>query len=114
MSVAETPSALAAKTRKVVRGVRSENQAGACYSRISADDRGLWHRSPGGRRRHHTHVDQFESKAGDPLQKSLEGALIWQVGSQGCRARAHADLAVVEFRAQHGTCLANESNLIRS
>jgi hypothetical protein len=39
--------------------------------------------------------------------------LIWQLGSQGGGARAHADLAVVEFRAQHSACLANESDLIR-
>ena len=51
-------------------------------------------------------VDQFESEADDPLQESLEAALVWQLGSQGCRAGAHADFAVIELRAQHGTCLA--------
>jgi hypothetical protein len=60
------------------------------------------------------YIDQLESQAGDPLQKSVEGALIWQLGSQRRGARAHADLAVVEFRAQHGTCLAHESDLVRS
>ena len=59
-------------------------------------------------------VDQFESEAGDPLQESLEAALVGQFGSQGCRAGAHADLAVVELRAQHGTCLTCESDLICS
>jgi hypothetical protein len=47
------------------------------------------------------HVDQLEAQAGDPLQEPVEGALIGQLGSQGGGARAHADLAVVEFRAQH-------------
>ena len=51
------------------------------------------------------HVDQLEPEPGDPLQESLEGALIWQLGSQRGGARAHADLAVVEFRAQHPACL---------
>jgi hypothetical protein len=59
-------------------------------------------------------MDQFESEAGDPLQESLQGALIWQLGSKGCRAGAHADFAVVELCAQHGTCLTRESDLIRS
>jgi hypothetical protein len=59
-------------------------------------------------------VDQLESEAGEPLQESLQGALIWQLGSKGCRGVAHADVAVVELRAQHGTCLTCESDLIRS
>jgi hypothetical protein len=59
------------------------------------------------------HVDKLESQAGDPLQESVEGTLIWQLGPQGCDARTHADLAVVELRAEHGACLANESDLIR-
>jgi hypothetical protein len=29
-----------------------------------------------GRRRHHVHVDQLKAQAGDPLQESVEGALI--------------------------------------
>jgi len=60
------------------------------------------------------YIDQLESQAGDPLQKSVEGTLIWQLGSQHRGARAHVDPAVVEFRAQHGTCLAHESDLVRS
>ena len=60
------------------------------------------------------YIDQLESQAGDPPQKSVEGTLIWQLGSQRRGARAHADVAVVEFRAQHGTCLARESDLVRS
>ena len=59
-------------------------------------------------------VDQFESEGGDPLQESLEAALVWQLGSQGCRAGADADVAVVELCAQHGTCLTCESDLICS
>ena len=53
-------------------------------------------------------MDQFESEAGDPLQESLEAALVWELGSQGCRAWAHADVAVVELCAQQGTCLTCE------
>jgi len=45
------------------------------------------------------YIDQLESQAGDPLQKSVEGTLIWQFGSQRRGAGAHADVAVVEFRA---------------
>ena len=52
------------------------------------------------RRRYHSHVDQLEAQAVDPLQESLEGALIWQFGSKRRGARAHTDFAVVEFRAQ--------------
>ena len=60
------------------------------------------------------HVEQVESQAGDPLQESLEGALIWYLGAKRGRALAHADVAVVELRAQHGTGLACEGNLVRS
>jgi hypothetical protein len=59
-------------------------------------------------------VDELEFEAGDPLQESLQGALVWQLGSKGGRAWAQADVAVVEFCAQHGTCLTCESDLIRS
>jgi hypothetical protein len=65
------------------------------------------------RRRYHSHVDQLEAQAADPLQESLESALIWQFGPKRRGARAHADFAVVEFRAQGTACLANESDLIR-
>jgi hypothetical protein len=60
------------------------------------------------------HVEQVESQAGDPLQDSLEGALIWYFDAKRGRAGAHADVAVVELRAQRGTRLASEGNLIRS
>jgi len=36
----------------------------------------LLHRSIGGRR-DHVQIDQLESEAGDPLQESLQGALVW-------------------------------------
>ena len=65
------------------------------------------------RRRYHSHVDQLEAQAVDPLQESLEGALIWQFGPKRRGTRAHTDFAVVEFRAQGTACLANESDLIR-
>ncbi len=79
-----------------------------------AGHRGLRHRSLRGWRRHHVHVDYLESQAADPLQESVQGGLIWQVGSQGGDVRADADLAVVEFRAQCGTCRAKERYLVRS
>jgi hypothetical protein len=60
------------------------------------------------------HVEQVESQAGDPLQESLEGALIWYFGAKRGRAGAHADVAVVELCAQRGTGLASEGDLIRS
>jgi hypothetical protein len=59
-------------------------------------------------------MDELEFEADDPLEESLQGALVWQLGSERCRAGAHADFAVVEFRAQHGTCLTCESDLICS
>jgi hypothetical protein len=60
------------------------------------------------------HVEQLESQAGDPLQESLEGTLIWYLGAKRGRARAHADVAVVELCAQRGARLTGEGNLIRS
>jgi hypothetical protein len=66
-----------------------------------------------GWRRHEAHEDYFEVEAGDPLHKPGQGCLIWQLGAKGCRAWAGGDLAVVEFRAQRGTRLAAESDLIR-
>jgi hypothetical protein len=60
------------------------------------------------------HVEQVESQARDPLQQSLEGALIGYLDAKRGRAAAHADVAVVELCAQRGTRLAGESNLIRS
>jgi hypothetical protein len=59
-------------------------------------------------------VDHFKLEAGDPLNESREGCLIWQLGTKGCGARANDDLAFIEFCAQHGTSLARESDLIRS
>jgi hypothetical protein len=45
-------------------------------------------------------VDQFEPKAGDPLQEPVQGTLIWQLGAERRAVDAHEDLAVVEFRPQ--------------
>lgn len=58
------------------------------------------------------HVDDFQPEAGDPRYKSGQGSLIWQFGTEGCRAGADADLAVSESRAQRGTRLAGESDFI--
>jgi hypothetical protein len=58
------------------------------------------------------YIDQFESQAGDPLQESLEGALIRYFGAKRGRALPYADVAVVELCAQRGTRLAGEGNLI--
>jgi hypothetical protein len=66
-----------------------------------------------GWRRHEAHEDYFEVEAGDPLHEPGQGCLIWQLGAKGCRAWAGGDLAVVEFRAQRGTCPAGEGDLIR-
>jgi hypothetical protein len=66
------------------------------------------------RRRYDTHVQQFEAEARDSLQESLQGALIWQFGAKRGRARAHADVAVVERTAQRGTRLSDEGDLVRS
>ena len=66
---------------------------------------------PGGVRR--CRVDDFQPEAGDPLYQPGQGSLIGQLGAEGCRAWAGADLAVVECRAQRGACLARKSDLIR-
>src|SRR4029077_3280327 len=39
----------------------------------------LRHKTVGGWR-HQAQVDQLKSEAGDPLQESLEAALVWQLG----------------------------------
>jgi hypothetical protein len=95
------------------RRVRAENPAGCWPLADEPGKPGLQDRSFGGWC-HQVQVDQFESEAGDPLQESLQAALVCQLGSQGCRAGAHADFAVVELCAQQGTCPACESDLIRS
>jgi hypothetical protein len=73
-------------------------------------------RDPGSFRawRRDAHVDKLEAEAGNPLQQSVQGALIQQSGmKRGC-AGAHADVAVVELRADYGTRLAHESDLKHS
>jgi hypothetical protein len=57
-------------------------------------------------------VDDFKPEAGDPLHEPGKGCLIWQLGAEGCGAWAYGDLAVVEFRAQRGTRLAAERDLV--
>jgi hypothetical protein len=65
-------------------------------------------------RRRDAHVDEFEAESADPLQESLERALIQEPGMQRGRVWAHADLAVVEFRPQQAARLAGESDLVWS
>src|SRR5262249_26437446 len=62
-----------------------------------------------GWRRHDQHADDFEPKAGDPLDEPGERGLVGHLGAQGGRVRARGDLAVVELRAQRAVCLAGES-----
>jgi hypothetical protein len=57
-------------------------------------------------------MDDFEPQGGDPLHKSGERGGIWEFGAEGRRGGANGDLAVVEFCAQYGACLAGESDLI--
>ena len=66
-----------------------------------------------GWRRHEAQEDNFEVQAGDPQHEPGQGCLVWQFGAKGCRTWANGYLAVVEFRAQRGACLAAESDLIR-
>jgi hypothetical protein len=48
---------------------------------------------------------QLKPQIHDPLHESPQGPLIWQVGPQGCRARAHDHRAVLKFSAYHGARL---------
>jgi hypothetical protein len=57
------------------------------------------------------HFDELEAEASDPLQQSVEGALIEEPGTERGRAWAHADFTVVELRAHYAACLASESDL---
>ena len=66
------------------------------------------------RRRHPVHIEDFQSKAGDPVHEPDQGRLVGQLNAKGRRAGAHDDLAVVEFRAQHPARLAGEGSLISS
>ena len=59
-------------------------------------------------------IHQVKPEIHDPLHESPEGPLIWQVGAQGCRVRAHEHRAVVKFSAYHGARLTRESDLIRT
>jgi hypothetical protein len=74
---------------------------------------------PGGRDRswrrwrcHDLHVDDFQSKAGDPLHELGERGLVGQVGAERGCALARRDRAVVELRAQYSICLAGEGDLV--
>jgi hypothetical protein len=66
------------------------------------------------RRSRDAHVDELEAEAGDPLQESLQGALIYEASMKRGRAGAHADFAVVELRPQQAARLADESDLVWS
>ena len=57
-------------------------------------------------------IDDFEPEAGNPLHQPGQSPLIWQLGTEGCRAWADADLAVVEYRVQSGARLASKGDLI--
>jgi hypothetical protein len=63
-------------------------------------------------RRHEARVDDFQPQAGDPLHEPGQGGLIRQLGAKGRHIRADGDLAVIEFRAQRGACLAREGDLV--
>jgi hypothetical protein len=58
------------------------------------------------------HVNHLKPEAGDPLHEPGKGSLIRQLGTKGGRARAHGELAVLEYRAQRSAGLAGESDLI--
>ena len=66
-----------------------------------------------GRRRHQMHVNDFEPQGGDPLHEADEGCSVWELGMEGCCARADGDRALVELCPQDSTRLASESDLIR-
>lgn len=38
------------------------------------------------RRRYEVQIDDFQAEAGDPLYQLGQGSLIWQLGTEGCRA----------------------------
>jgi hypothetical protein len=57
-------------------------------------------------------MDDFEPQGGNPLHEPGQGGGIWEFGAEGRGGGAYGDLAVVEFCAQHGACLAGESDLI--
>jgi hypothetical protein len=57
-------------------------------------------------------MDDFKPEAGNPLHQPGKRRLIWQLGAKGCGAWANGDLAVIEFRAQRGTGLAAERDLV--
>ena len=59
-------------------------------------------------------VEQLEPETGDPLDNSVQGALIKQVSTQCRGASAHEDLAVVELRVQGGACLTDKRDLVCS
>jgi hypothetical protein len=44
-------------------------------------------------------LHKVKPESGDPVHQPEERWLVWQFGAQGGRARADADLAVVEFGA---------------
>ena len=63
---------------------------------------------------HDADADQFEAEVGDPLDESVEGALIRELAmKRGC-VGPHADLAVVEFCPGNGIRLTDESDFVHS
>jgi hypothetical protein len=65
-----------------------------------------------GWRRYQMHVDYLEPEAGDPQYEPGQGRLVGQLSAKGCCARAYGDLAIIEFRAQCGTRVTGERDLI--
>src|SRR5690242_5429758 len=64
------------------------------------------------RRYHAVHVYDVKPQAGNPEHEPGQGGLIGQLSAKGGRARAHVDLAVVEFSADRGAGLAREGDLV--
>src|SRR4029077_5024983 len=65
------------------------------------------------RRWHHAvHVYDVKPQTGNPEHEPGQGGLIGQLSAKGGRARAHVDLAVVEFSADRGAGLAREGDLV--
>jgi hypothetical protein len=65
-----------------------------------------------GRWGHQAHVDYIESQAVDPLDQPGQRAPIRQFGPEGGAAGPYGDFAVVELRAERGTCLPEKGDLI--
>ena len=63
-------------------------------------------------RGYQVHVDYLKPEASDPQYEPGQGCLVGQLSAKGCCVRAYGDLAIIEFRAQCGTRLTGERDLI--